>query len=109
MKLKIYEAPYIRHRDSTRAMMVDVLVALLPLLVMACYYYGFRALMVSLLSVATCVLAEWVCVKLRQKKVNVRDLSSVVTGLMLALLMPCLLYTSRERKICRNWNAGRYL
>lgn len=88
MKLKIYEAPYIRHRDSTRAMMVDILVSLLPLVVMACYYYGFRALAISLLSVATCVLSEWVCIKLRKKAINTRDLSSVVTGLIIALLMP---------------------
>lgn len=81
-------APYIRYTESNRTLMGDMMIALLPLYVMACYYYGLRALVLGVFSVAVCVGTDMLCQKLSGRAVNPRDLSAVVTGMLLPLMMP---------------------
>lgn len=88
MKLKNYNAPYIKSRETNRTVMGDVMIALLPLYLMAFFFYGQRALALGLASVLTCVAADCLCVLLRGQKINLRDFSSIVTGMMIPLLMP---------------------
>ena len=88
MKLNTYEAPHIRYKESTRGLMSDALVTMLFIYFMALYYYGPRVIMLGLVSVVAAVLSDCVCVLLAGRRVNPRDLSPVVTGMLLPLLMP---------------------
>lgn len=73
---------------TTRAVMGDVLVALLPSLGMAVYLFGGRVLALTALSVAACVLSEYIYRRLSRKPSSVHDLSACVTGLLLAMCLP---------------------
>ena len=53
--------PYIRHPESARTIMGDVIIALAPLYFMACFYYGYRILLVGATAVLSCLLADWLC------------------------------------------------
>lgn len=75
-------------RDSSNAMMGDMIIAMLPLLVMACYFYGTRPLMVALWATAACKLADSLCCLVARHKLMLGDLSPVVTGLVIAMLLP---------------------
>ena len=88
MKLHATTAPHIRHPESSRTLMSDAIILLLVLCVLAFLYYGARALLVCAVSVAAAVASELICVLLRGRKPNPRDLSAVVTGLVIALMMP---------------------
>ena len=88
MLLKNYNAPHIKTRESNRTVMGDAVIALLPLYLMAFYFYGYRSLMLGLTSVVTCVVADCACIKLRGVKLNARDFSSIVTGMIIPLLLP---------------------
>jgi electron transport complex protein RnfD len=68
--------------------MLDVVIALLPALLAGTMIFGMRALLVSLVCVAAAVAAEWACGMVLYHRNTVKDLSSVVTGLLLALTLP---------------------
>ena len=80
-------APYVRNRDTAFAVMMDVVIALLPLYFMAFYFFGLRALLLGLASTAAAVVSDFVCILLEGKRPYLRDISSVVTGMILPLLM----------------------
>ena len=81
-------APHIRIQKTTQSIMLDVIVAIFPALAAGTYFFGLRALVLTLVCVATCVLTEFVMQKLLKKQVRVRDLSAIVTGILLALNLP---------------------
>jgi electron transport complex protein RnfD len=68
--------------------MRDVLIALAPALLGSIYFFGFRALIVTLISAAACVFFEWGYCKIMKKNCKVYDLSAVVTGVLLAFVCP---------------------
>ena len=68
--------------------MRDVLIALAPALVGGVFLFGFRALLVTLLSAAACVFFEWAYAKLTKNPCKIYDLSAVVTGVLLAFVCP---------------------
>jgi len=80
--------PHIRHSDSTRVLMLNVIFPMLIIYVSATFYYQTRALMLLLVSVTVAVLTDTICVLIAGKRPNLRDFSPVVTGTMLPLLMP---------------------
>ena len=84
-------SPHIRARTSTRAIMLDVLIALCPTLIAAVILFGLRALVVVVVTVASCVLSEFVTQKALHRPVTVGDLSACVTGLILAFNLMNLL------------------
>ena len=88
MKLRAQNPPHIRSRESNQTVMMDAVIALLPLYAMATYYYGKRAVALGLFSVAVTAVLDILCVITRRHVPNIRDLSPVVTGLLLPLLMP---------------------
>lgn len=88
MNLKPMTPPHIRMQASNRTVMTDMIIALFPLYFMAFYYYGLRSAVVGILSIVTCTVTESICVKMKGEKLNPRDLTSVVTGMILALMMP---------------------
>jgi len=81
-------SPQLRQPSTTRAMMVDVMVALMPALGMAVFFFGPRALTLTAVSVASCVMFEALYRLLTQQRQSVGDLSACVTGLLLALSLP---------------------
>lgn len=86
--LNVSPAPHMRCLDTTRSVMLDVIIALLPAAVWGVYTFGLHALFVILISVAVSVAVEAAYEALIGKTVTVADLSAVVTGLVLGLSMP---------------------
>ena len=87
-ELTISSSPHAHSPVTTRTIMRDVLIALTPALLGSIYFFGFRALMVTLVSAAACVFFEWAYCKLMKTPVRVYDLSAVVTGVLLAFVCP---------------------
>lgn len=81
-------APYLRTKRSARGIMADVCIALVPALLGAAYFFGIRALSLTAVSLAVCVLTEYVWEKLTKSPVTVGDLSAAVTGMLLAMNLP---------------------
>ena len=86
--LNVTSNPHVREKTDTQKIMLCVIVALLPAALFGVYNFGFSALILILLSVATCVCCEWLYEKLLHKKSTISDLSAVVTGLLLAMNLP---------------------
>jgi electron transport complex protein RnfD len=86
--LTMTSSPHIRAKHSTRSIMLDVIIALVPALIMAVYYFGVSAAVLVGVSIVTCVLCEALYEKLLHKKNTIGDLSAVVTGILLAFNMP---------------------
>ncbi len=87
--LLVSPSPHLHASVSTTSIMRDVIIALVPASVVSVLFYGWAALLVFAVSVASCVLMEWVITKYLMKKPStVGDLSAVVTGLLLAMNLP---------------------
>ena len=86
-KLNVSSNPHIRSKVSTNGIMAAVIIALLPTTVFGIYNFGWRALLLILVTVGTAVLTEYLY-GLYRKKTTITDLSAVVTGLLLALNLP---------------------
>ncbi len=81
-------SPHDRANHTTATIMRDVLIALLPPAAMGVYAFGWRALLVILVTVAACVTTEFLYERLMKMPLTVGDLSAAVTGVILALNMP---------------------
>ena len=77
-----------RSKKTELSAMIDLLFILAVLTFMSFFYYGIRALVVVLISVVTCLITDVICISLRKEKYNFKDLSAIVTGAVLALMMP---------------------
>lgn len=88
MRLTAASSPHIRGGDNVRVTMVDVVILLIPLVAMSVFYYGFRALLLVLISCAAAVLSELVFRRLMRRPGGVTDFSAVITGAFVALSMP---------------------
>ena len=88
MKFEVTSSPHIRGKRNTQNTMLDVIIALIPTLLVGVVRFGMNALAVTLVSIAAAVAAEWICGMMLYKRNTVKDLSSVVTGLLLALTLP---------------------
>ena len=80
--------PHLRTERTTRGIMVDVAIALIPALLGAVYYFGVRSLYMTAAAVAACVLSEYLWQKLTRRQVTAGDFSAVVTGILIAFNMP---------------------
>ena len=87
-ELTISSSPHVHAPVTTQTIMRDVLIALVPALVGSVFLFGFRALLVTLLSAAACVFFEWAYAKLTKNPCKIYDLSAVVTGVLLAFVCP---------------------
>ena len=81
-------SPRMRDRVTVDGIMLDVLVALTPTLLMGTFLFGFRVLLLSAISVISCMGFEALYCKWTKKPVTIRDLSACVTGLLLAMTLP---------------------
>lgn len=83
--LILSSSPHIHTRDSSRRIMLDVIIALLPAAIAGVIIFGAKALGVIAACVITAVVSEALFNVITRKKQTVGDLSAVVTGLLLAL------------------------
>ena len=88
MKFEVTSSPHIRSKKNTQHIMLDVILALLPALLVGVVRFGVQALLLTLVSVAAAVAAEWICGMVIYHRNTVKDLSTVVTGLLLAMTLP---------------------
>ena len=86
--LIVSSSPHIRTPRDTRAIMLDVIIALAPALIASVIFFGFKALLVTAVSVVSCVAFEYLYRKLMKKHCTIGDLSAVVTGMLLAFCLP---------------------
>ena len=87
-QLQVSPTPHVVAKLSTSRMMVDVLIALIPVTVTAAIIFGWHSLQIPLICVATCVLTEMIFNFCRKKPNSLGDFSAVLTGLILAFSVP---------------------
>ena len=88
-KLIVSPSPHLHTKTSTKSLMRDVVIALLPAVVVSVLFYGWSELLVLGVSVASCVLLEYLITKFLLKgKCTIGDWSAVITGVLLALNLP---------------------
>ena len=83
--LTVSPSPHARRGMTTSSVMKDVLIALLPATVWGIYAFGYKAALVVLISVASCVLFEMLTQIILKRTVTIADCSAAVTGLLLGL------------------------
>ena len=88
MKLTVASSPHIRGNFRTNRIMLDVVLALLPALAVGVWMLGIRALVVTLISVASALAAEFLYSLITKTRNTVVDGSAMVTGLLLAMTLP---------------------
>lgn len=88
---KVGQSPHIRTKETVESVMYDVVIALIPSLLAAIYFFGMRALMVTVVAVISCMASEAVCLKLMKKDITVLDGSAIITGILLAFIVPVTL------------------
>lgn len=81
-------SPHVRSQNTTKAVMRDVAIALLPVLAFGVYQFGIDALIIIAISVVTCVVSELLFELIAKKPITIFDYSAVVTGLILAINLP---------------------
>ncbi|MEG0368430.1 MAG: RnfABCDGE type electron transport complex subunit D [Hungatella sp.] len=86
--LNVSSSPHARSSVTTRNIMYDVAIAMIPAAAYGVYQFGLKALLIMAVTVATCVLSEYVFESLMGRKITISDGSALVTGLILALNMP---------------------
>lgn len=84
----VTSAPHVRGKVSTQKIMLMVIISLLPATFFGIVNFGYKALILILVTIASCVVSEWLFNLIVKKENTVKDLSAVVTGLLLALNLP---------------------
>ena len=87
-ELTISSSPHVHADVTTRTIMRDVLIALIPALAGSVYFFGLRALLVTLVAAATAYITEKLWCKLMKQDDKTYDLSALVTGVLLAFVCP---------------------
>ena len=87
-ELTISSSPHAHAQTTTHTIMRDVLIALAPALLGSVYFFGMRALVVTLVSVLCCFLFEKLWCRLMKQDDKTYDLSACVTGVLLAFVCP---------------------
>ena len=88
MKLTVASSPHIRGDFKSSRIMFDVMLALVPAMIVGIWMHGFRSLVVTLVSIASCVFLEWMYSVLTKTRNTVVDGSALVTGMLLAMTLP---------------------
>lgn len=88
MSLEVTSSPHIRDTKTTSGVMFDVIIALLPALFASYTIFGHRAVLLTLISVLSCVAFEHLSCMVLKRESTINDLSAVVTGILLAFNVP---------------------
>jgi Na+-translocating ferredoxin:NAD+ oxidoreductase subunit D len=87
--LTVSPSPHISTQQSVSSLMYGVILALVPAFLVSLYVFGLGALIVTTISIASCVLAEGIIQKyILQTDIKIRDGSAMVTGVLLAFNLP---------------------
>ena len=86
--LNVSSSPHVRSNETTQSIMMDVAIAMLPATAFGVFQFGLHALLVLIVTIAACVLSEYVFEKITKRPCTISDFSAVVTGMILALNMP---------------------
>lgn len=86
--LVVSSSPHIRSPLTVQRVMIDVVLALLPAVAAATYFFGVRALLVIITSALAALLTEAVIMRLRRRPATITDGSALVTGILLAMTLP---------------------
>lgn len=89
--LNVSSSPHVRDKSSTKSIMRDVVIALIPATLVGIGNFGARALMVILATCVSAVLAEYIWQKCMKQPITTNDFSALLTGLLLALNLPATL------------------
>lgn len=81
-------SPHVKSGESVEKIMWTVVACLIPPLILAIFVFGFQTLLITVVSVASCVATEAVTQKLLHRPVTIKDGSAVITGLLLAYVIP---------------------
>ena len=87
-ELTISGSPHVHSPVTTKTIMRDVLIGLAPALIGSVYFFGYRALIVTLISMAACVFFEWAWCRAMKVNCKVYDMSAMVTGALIAFVCP---------------------
>ena len=88
-KLIVSPSPHLHTKTSTKSLMRDVVIALLPAVIVSVLFYGWSAMLVLATSIASCLLVELFITRFLLKKPStIADCSALVTGILLALNLP---------------------
>lgn len=88
MNLKVSAAPHIREGTQVETIMWWVVLALIPTVIASYYFFGLPALSIILVSILAALLTEFLIQKFTHQEITLKDGSAVVTGLLLALILP---------------------
>lgn len=86
--LIVSSSPHLRTDDSTRKIMLDVVIAMLPAMVGAIYFFGINALKLIVIAVISSVAFEYIIQKIFKRDPTIDDFSAVVTGMLIAFNIP---------------------
>ena len=78
--LVVSSSPHIRTNNTTQSIMLDVIIAMIPILIAAVVQFGTRSLILTLVTVVSCVISEFIIQKLMNRPVRISDLSAVEIG-----------------------------
>lgn len=88
-KILVSPSPHLHTKTSTKSLMRDVVIALLPAVIVSVLFYGWSELLVMSVSIASCLLLELFITRFMLKKpCTISDCSALVTGILLALNLP---------------------
>jgi electron transport complex protein RnfD len=87
-KLLVSSSPHIRSGETVQRIMFDVVIALIPALIASIIFFGFRAFLIVILTVAAAMISEAIAQKILGKEITVNDGSAIVTGMLLAFNLP---------------------
>lgn len=87
-KLHISSSPHFHSSITTKSIMLDVIIALIPALIAGVIFFGLSAILLVSVCVLTCILCEFVFNRITKKEQTIGDLSAIVTGLILGLNIP---------------------
>ncbi len=86
--LTVSISPHIKNRESVPKIMWTVIACLCPVLILATVLFGWRVLALTAISIGSCVGVESLCQKLMHRPIRISDGSAVLTGLLMAFVMP---------------------
>ncbi|MBQ9817586.1 MAG: RnfABCDGE type electron transport complex subunit D [Proteobacteria bacterium] len=86
--LTVSISPHVKNRESVPKIMWTVIACLMPVLILSFILYGWRVLALTGISVASCVAVEAACQRLMKRKIRISDGSAVLTGILMAFVLP---------------------
>lgn len=86
--LNVSNSPHIKNKTKTQNIMLDVIIAMIPIVIASALIFGVRTILVTLTAVVSCVMFEHIFCLIVKKETTVYDLSAVVTGMLLAFNLP---------------------